>query len=153
MGYEKDSKTNIRVRISILLKRHDGRICFVRHFKNGERYWLLPGGGQSSFESVFEAANRELKEELCIECSDFKFLFLRESMSKTLNRHIQFLVLEGMGFNLDAISLGTDSRVEGFDFFNLEELTSRTIYPAMKDDLISYLKDENIPLFKSLNWI
>lgn len=153
MGHEKKSKTDIRVRISVILKRQDGKLCFVRHFKDGKRYWLLPGGGQQGLEPVFEAANRELEEELCITCSDFNFLFLRESMSELHNRHIQFLVLEGVGFNLDNISLGTDHRVEGYDFFDATELASKTIYPAIKEDLISYLQKEPVSLFKSLNWI
>ncbi len=153
MAQEKKSKTNIRIRVSVILKRDDGRICFVRHYKDGRRYWLLPGGGQSAFEPIFEAANRELKEELCVECTDFNFLFLRESMSKVNNRHIQFLVLEGEGVDFNNITKGNDPRVEGIDFFNSEELASKTIYPDMKDDLTSYLNNNKISSLKSLEWI
>ena len=52
-----------RIRVSALL-RWEGRILLCRHEKPGRgEYWLLPGGGVNSGESLTDALHRELSEE------------------------------------------------------------------------------------------
>lgn len=153
MQQEKNKETHIRIRVSVLAKRADGKVCFVRHCKNDKRYWLLPGGGQDAFETAPETASRELQEELRISCKSFRLLFVRESMSKEDNRHIQFMVFEGIEPDFTNIQVGIDKRVEGYDFFDADEIAEKTIYPAMKDDIICFAKGGMPELFKSLEWI
>ncbi len=149
------NKTNpiVRIRVTILLKREDGKLCFVRHLKDGKRYWLLPGGGQDPFEPAKVSAQRELQEELRVSTQDLKLLFVRESMSQEKGRHIQFLVFEGILPDFSNLSVGEDERVEGFDFFGPEEIASKPIFPAMKDEIIAYLDGKDIETFKTLEWI
>jgi ADP-ribose pyrophosphatase YjhB (NUDIX family) len=52
-----------RIRVSALL-RWQGRILLCRHEKPGKEYWLLPGGGVDSGESLVDALQRELHEEV-----------------------------------------------------------------------------------------
>lgn len=144
---------SIRIRVSVLLKRDDGRICFVRHCKDGRRYWLLPGGGQDAGETAKEAAARELAEELQIRAEDFRLLFIRESINKETGRHIQFMVFEGIRPDFSTLATGIDKRVEGFDFFGPEEIEKSTIYPAMKTDLLDYAGGRPPELFRTLDWI
>jgi ADP-ribose pyrophosphatase YjhB (NUDIX family) len=147
------NKNCIRIRVSVLLKSDDGRICFVRHCKDGRRYWLLPGGGQEPCESVYETAARELAEELQISAAAFRMLFIRESFNKDTGRHIQFMVFEGINPDFSTLNTGTDPRVEGFDFFGPEEIERVTIYPAMKADLLDYARGKTPELFRTLDWI
>src|SRR3954452_4429735 len=58
--------TEPRIRVSALLLWHD-RILLCRHEKPGREYWLLPGGGVNSGESLVDALRRELTEEVGIE--------------------------------------------------------------------------------------
>ena len=56
-----------RIRVSALL-RWEGRILLCRHEKPGRgEYWLLPGGGVNSGESLTDALQRELSEECGID--------------------------------------------------------------------------------------
>ena len=56
-----------RVRVSALLRWED-RILLCRHEKPGRgEYWLLPGGGVNSGESLTDALHRELSEEVGID--------------------------------------------------------------------------------------
>ena len=41
----------------------DSKILLVHRFKNGEEYYVFPGGGIEEGESVEDAATREAKEE------------------------------------------------------------------------------------------
>ena len=54
-----------RIRVSAVL-RWEGRVLLCRHEKSGREYWLLPGGGVNSGESLVEALRRELEEEVGI---------------------------------------------------------------------------------------
>jgi 8-oxo-dGTP diphosphatase len=54
-----------RIRVSAILRR-EGRVLLCRHEKVGKEYWLLPGGGVNSGESLVDALHRELFEEVGI---------------------------------------------------------------------------------------
>jgi 8-oxo-dGTP diphosphatase len=55
-----------RIRVSAIL-RWKGRMLLCRHEKPGKEYWLLPGGGVNSGESLVDALHRELAEEIGID--------------------------------------------------------------------------------------
>ncbi|HNV68840.1 MAG TPA: NUDIX hydrolase [Candidatus Ozemobacteraceae bacterium] len=144
---------NIRIRVTILVQRPDGRVCLVRHLKDGRRYWLLPGGGQEPFECMTETARRELWEETRIACGQFEFLGLRESFASEAGRHIVYPVFRGLNPDFSAVERGEDARVEAVDFLTWEEIRERTVFPEMKTDLERLVRGEPILPFLTLDWI
>ena len=55
-----------RIRVSALL-RWSGRILLCRHEKPGKEYWLLPGRRRQRGETLVDALQRELAEEVGID--------------------------------------------------------------------------------------
>jgi 8-oxo-dGTP diphosphatase len=55
--------TEPRIRVSAILRAED-RVLLCRHEKGDRSYWLLPGGGVNSGESLVDALHRELLEEV-----------------------------------------------------------------------------------------
>lgn len=137
-----------------MIRSQDNKICLVRHKKNGKTYWLLPGGGQSTFETATSALQRELLEELNLKAENFNLAFIRESISENTSRHIQFMIFEVKSPNFSSIGItGKDERIDGFDFFSKHELDNIPVYPDIKNDIVKYIEKKEVPLFNSLKWI
>ncbi len=59
--------------VGIIIK--DGNILLIRRLKNGQKYYVFPGGGVEGVENFEEALKREMKEELGIDINSFHLLF------------------------------------------------------------------------------
>ena len=146
--------SSIRIRVTVLLRGPDGRLCMVRHQKEGRRYWLCPGGGQDPFESLAEAAEREVLEEINVRVTGgIRFLGLRESFQRSLGRHIQFPIVESLEPDFSGLKVGCDERVEGIDFFRPEDFSDKPVFPAMPDDWARLARGEPIESFRTLSWV
>lgn len=143
----------IRIRVTVLVRRDDGRLLFVRHRKDGRVYWLFPGGGQEPGEPMIATARRELEEETGVKITDGRFLGLRETMDPDAGRHIVFPIFAGLHPDFDGLKVGIDERVEGYDFFTAAELVDRPVFPHLGDDLRRLAAGETIEPFRTLNWI
>ena len=58
-----DADTGIRIRSAVILLR-DGHVALIERERDGQRYYLFPGGGVEDSESLQAAARREALEEL-----------------------------------------------------------------------------------------
>src|SRR5213076_2478715 len=116
-----------RIRVSAILS-WNGRILLCRHEKPGKEYWLLPGGGVNSGESLVDALRRELREEVGI---DDALVFegpvaIVDSISPVRSfaaKHVVHIVFAGdlTGRSLEAVR-SEDAAVRGHRLFNPEEL-------------------------------
>jgi 8-oxo-dGTP pyrophosphatase MutT (NUDIX family) len=50
----------------------DGKICLMKRIKNGEEYWVTPGGGLEEGENPLQTLIREVKEEIGAHLSEDK---------------------------------------------------------------------------------
>ena len=127
-----------RLRVSALVRRH-GRILLCRHEKWGRpEYWLLPGGGVETGETLVQALHRELREELGI---DEKPLLegpiaLAESISPPdadVARHVVHVIFAAhLGDrSLEAIE-SSDAAVRGHRLFDPEELIDIVLHPPIQ---------------------
>lgn len=66
------ARTNVRVS-AIIIKNN--KILLIHRKKNGEEYWVFPGGGVEDTETVKEGIVREVKEETNLDVLKCEFTF------------------------------------------------------------------------------
>jgi ADP-ribose pyrophosphatase YjhB (NUDIX family) len=69
-------RTNISARGVV---KRDGKVLLIHRFKNGDEYWVVPGGGVEEGETVEEALKREMREETSLEMLSCRFLIAVET--------------------------------------------------------------------------
>ena len=127
-----------RIRVSALLRWQD-RILLCRHEKAGRgEYWLLPGGGVNSGESLVEALRRELAEELGID--DVIPLegpiAIVDSIAPERSfaaKHVVHIIFSGDlgGRSLERVT-SADAAVRGHRLFGIGELDDVVLHPPIQ---------------------
>lgn len=67
------TRTNVRVSAIILRER---KILLIHRIKNGEEYWVFPGGGMEDTETPEEGIVREVKEETGLDVLNYHLAFM-----------------------------------------------------------------------------
>jgi ADP-ribose pyrophosphatase YjhB (NUDIX family) len=126
-----------RIRVSAILRWKD-RILLCRHEKHGKEYWLLPGGGVHSGESLLDALRRELDEEVGID-DPLPFegpVALVDSIAPALafaTKHVVHIIFAGDlgGRSLETVT-SVDAAVRGHRLFSPGELDDVVVHPPIQ---------------------
>jgi 8-oxo-dGTP diphosphatase len=126
-----------RIRVSALLRWED-RILLCRHEKPGKEYWLLPGGGVNSGESLLAALHRELFEEVGID-EEIPLegpVALADSIGPRQSfaaKHVVHIVFSGdlSGRSLERVT-SQDAAVRGHRLFRVDELEEVVLHPPIQ---------------------
>lgn len=144
-------ETCLRIRVGAVLIENN-RMLLIAHKKDGEVYWMLPGGGVNVGESLEDALKRELLEELNISVKVNAVSFLSDSIHPFGKRHIVnicFLCSHLSG----EYKLGVEERLHGFNFFTVKELESLRIYPPVNNELIAILNGKQSAAYLGKLWM
>jgi ADP-ribose pyrophosphatase YjhB (NUDIX family) len=126
-----------RIRVSALLRWQE-RILLIRHEKPGKEYWLLPGGGVNSGESLVDALRRELREEVGVE-HPLPFegpVAIVDSIAPERTfaaKHVVHIIFAGDlgGRSLETVT-SMDAAVRGHRLFALGELEEVVLHPPIQ---------------------
>ena len=126
-----------RIRVSAILS-WKGRVLLCRHEKPGKEYWLLPGGGVNSGESLVDALHRELAEEIGI---DDQLpvegpVAIVDSISPTQSlapKHVVHIIFAGDlgGRSLELVT-SKDAAVRGHSLFAVGDLDGLALHPPIQ---------------------
>ena len=124
-----------RVRVSAILRWQRG-ILLCRHEKRGQEAWLLPGGGVHSGESLIQALEREMREEVGIAPPSFEGpVAIVDSISpeRTLiSKHVVHIIFAGdLDGSLERV-VSQDAAVQGHRLFALDELEGIVLHPPIQ---------------------
>jgi ADP-ribose pyrophosphatase YjhB (NUDIX family) len=125
-----------RVRVAALIRWHD-RVLLCRQEKPGKEYWLLPGGGVNSGESLVDALHRELGEEIGIDerLSVEGPVAIVDSISPMQSfsaKHVVHIIFAGDlgGRSLEAVT-SQDAAVRGHRLFDVNDLDGIVLHPPI----------------------
>lgn len=143
-----------RIRVSAILRWRE-RILLCRHEKPGKEYWLLPGGGVNSGESLVDALHRELFEECGIDDDlplegpvaivdsiaparstvDVRLRTTRrkDSLPTPASKHVVHIIFSGDlgGRSLETVT-SQDAAVRGHRLFAVDELDGVVLHPPIQ---------------------
>ena len=124
-----------RIRVSAIL-RWGGGILLCRHDKRGKEVWLLPGGGVQSGETLTDALNRELAEEVGIEAPPLEGpIAIVDSISPARSlwsKHVVHIIFAGdLKGSLESVT-SQDAAVRGHRLFTLDELDGIVLHPPIQ---------------------
>jgi 8-oxo-dGTP diphosphatase len=137
-----DGPAGPTVRAAALIVR-DGRLLLVRQDRQGESYWLLPGGGVAFGERFGEALVRELREELALEIVPGGPVALVEAISDDMERYpkhvVHVIVAAELADSGRDPRLGGDVAVLEARFVAPHELAELRLTPPIADFLEGWL--------------
>jgi 8-oxo-dGTP diphosphatase len=126
-----------RIRVSALLRWQE-RVLLCRHEKGPKTYWLLPGGGVNSGESLVDALHRELAEEVGIadKLPVEGPVAIVDSISPQRSfaaKHVVHIIFAGDlgGRSLETVT-SRDAAVRGHSLFALDELDGVVLHPPIQ---------------------
>jgi len=129
--------TEPRIRVSAIL-RWKGRVLLCRHEKPGKEYWLLPGGGVNSGESLVDALYRELAEELGIDDQPpvegpVAIVDSIAPMRSLAPKHVVHIIFAGDlgGRSLETVT-SHDAAVRGHRLFAVGDLDGVVLHPPIQ---------------------
>lgn len=128
------ASASVRIRVAGILVRR-GEVLLVRHQKDAESYWLLPGGGVEVGETLKQALEREWLEEVGLSIQAGRLVLVHDSIPSDHHRHIVNLcfLVEARGAGAPRVS--ADERLKEARFFELPELRRLRLLPGISDDL------------------
>jgi 8-oxo-dGTP diphosphatase len=126
-----------RIRVSAILS-WNGRVLLCRHQKADRQYWLLPGGGVNSGESLTRALHRELAEEVGIE-DELPVegpVAIVDSIAPArgyVAKHVVHIIFSGDlgGRSLETVT-SQDAAVRGHRLFSVAELDDIVLHPPIQ---------------------
>ena len=126
-----------RIRVSAILSWKE-RVLLCRHEKPGREYWLLPGGGVNSGESLVDALHRELAEEIGID-EDLPVegpVAIVDSIAPVRSfaaKHVVHIIFAGDlgGRSLEAVT-SKDAAVRGHRLFTVGDLDGVVLHPPIQ---------------------
>lgn len=141
---------SIRIRVAVLVVR-GGDILLVRHEKNGNSYWLLPGGGLEYGECMLDAVKREVKEETGLDVDVGEVVLIWESLPPDGSRHGVNICFRS-SVTGGELRTQTDDRLREAAWVPLATLHTISMHPPLVDPITAILGGMQTPLFLGPHW-
>lgn len=121
----------------------DGKMAAIQIRDGEEEWYILPGGGQMSEETLPEAVCREVVEELGLQVACKELLFVIEGVHGERFHRVDLVFrCELLGELPDAV-LQTDTNQVGVAWLELENLNLQPLYPSkLRRQIMNYAESK-----------
>ncbi|HOD51804.1 MAG TPA: NUDIX hydrolase [Candidatus Hydrogenedentes bacterium] len=131
-----------RIRAAAILRKGDS-VLLVQHQKEGQTYWLLPGGGVNFGESLAEALQREVREETGLDISVGDIALVNDSLSPDKRCHIVNICFWGE-VRGGILTKGSDPRLCQARFVPIRDISGFSMLPDLRGPLSRLLSSPGI---------
>ena len=131
-------KREIRNSAKALIIR-DGKMAAIKIRDAGEEWYIMPGGGMESEETLQEAVCREAAEELGLEVECGELLFVIEGVrGEAFHRVDLVFACEMIGEDRNTERHGDTNQV-GMDWLDISSLNRLPLYPSkLRRQIMNY---------------
>ena len=108
----------------------DGKMAAIKIRDAGEEWYIMPGGGQESEETLREAVCREVLEELgiAVECRDL--LFVVEGVHGEGFHRVDLVFYCEFNDDIPDAVPHSDTNQVGIEWLDISELNLKPLYPS-----------------------
>ena len=149
-------EAKVRLSIKALIIKDENLLC-IKHIKNNEVYYGLPGGGQNFGETVEEAIKRECLEEAGLEVNPLQVAFVRDyigkhhQFAKDSSDHHQVEIVfycEALSEPKASLRSEMDTHQVDIEWLPLKALSELNIFPSIyRTKINEFLKYKNFGLY------
>lgn len=141
-----------RVRVGVVIVRDD-RVLLVKHRREAQEYWLLPGGGVEWGEALAACAARECREEVGLEVEVGPLVAVCESLPPRARRHIVHLCFRAARVTGEVRLGGADARLVAAEWHPLAAWPRLRFVPPIAEALLAALRsDAPAPVYLGPRW-
>ncbi len=132
----KNNNKSPRVRVAGMII-HKDKLLLVKHVRDGDAYYLLPGGGLEWGETCEQGLIREFEEELSLSIKVGQLIAVNESISPDNKRHIVHLTFKAFLKGKQRLKVNHDKRLKGADWVDQKQFKSILFYPEIRTHLFN----------------
>ena len=126
--------------VRVIILDSEKRLLMVRQHHDGKDIWMVPGGAIEDGENSIEAAEREMREETCLDVEIGKLIWHTEEVSSRGQRFVNFFLGHVKG---GTCALGTDPELdENHQVMDEIAYKSRSEVEKLEHVYPEYLRDE-----------
>lgn len=108
----------------------DGKMLAAKINDNGDIFYIMPGGGQESEETLEEAVRREVKEEFGLIVEPKTLEFVIEGVTGESFHRVDLVFLCEYIKEIPDAEIAGDYNQIGFDWLPIENLMNEPLYPS-----------------------
>ena len=108
----------------------DGKMAAIRISDGGEEWYIMPGGGQESGETLSEAVRREVAEELGLEVAPKELAFVIEGVQGERFHRVDLVFLCDYLRPIENAVLHGDTNQTGVEWLDIATLNTSKLYPS-----------------------
>lgn len=108
----------------------DGKMLAIKIKDKNEEWYIMPGGGQESEETLAKAVCREVAEELGLQVEAKKLVFVVECVHGEKFHRVDMVFLCEYVCEIENTILHPDMNQVGYDWLEIKTLNNSPLYPS-----------------------
>ena len=126
----------------------DGKMAAIKISNGNEEWYIMPGGGQESEETLPKAVCREVAEELGIEVECNELLFVIEGVHGEAFHRVDLIFACEYIDELPNAELHSDTNQVGIEWLDISVLNTLPLYPSkLRRQIMNYYEGKPYKIY------